>query len=191
MEINVIDVEDPRYYKRNLKDLRSYGKNPIILAGMCNGVAQMVTSVKARAGSHGRITLLKIHSHGAGGLQNISAGKSNGISEYASISNANFTNIEFVLSELTPYFAKPAQVYLMGCSVAGNSDGRKLIQKLSDLWKVSVVAGRYVQFSGSGENTLKLEGPTLTASPGGKEARNTGSYLPTFAQLKYHIQHGF
>lgn len=149
---------------------------PIVLYGMCNGVGQMVSDVIRMAKKTRSIDLLQIHGHGTGGLQNISAGEFNGGELLAGISNDNFEKIKSTLNQLTPYFSTNGRIQLMGCNVAGNKAGDKLLIKLAKLWGHTVTAGALSQYSNTAEEVFEFEGPTSTAHPNGDLSGCSANY---------------
>ena len=141
---------------------------PIIINKMTNGVDYMVDHLRRRVDSSGKIDLLRIHGHGGAGIQTVSWTKDlrghNLTQSRSIISYYNLQTIQTCLSRLQGYFAQSAQVWLMGCEVGAAFQGRALVGRLANLWRVTVVAGIPIQ-QGGNEATFGIEGKTVTAYP--------------------------
>lgn len=183
MTVNIFDIEDPK--KLESSKLVNDGHN-IHLAGMCNGVAQMVTDVVALSNSTQRkVSLLRIFSHGAQGHMQVTAGKTAMPGERAAITLANFNTIQNDLKPLKQVFSSNALVELHGCEVGGGTSGSQLLQSLADLWGVRVQAGTLVQYSGSQSTQKHFEGSTRIAYPNAGTPVHQGEG-GTFDQYLYH-----
>ena len=186
--INVFDVWDARKLQ-SMKIVKDGAAIP--LGGMCNGVGQMVTEIiKITSNPPKKIRLLRIFSHGAEGIMAVSMGDGSSPKyspdHRASIDVTNFSAIKADLAKLKDKFAEGAVVELHGCSVGGGKPGDQLLQDLADLWGVQVRAGTMVQFSGNQDNQIKFEGPTKTASPGGKAPASNGESM-SVEQVSYYV----
>lgn len=148
--------------------LNGIGAAPIIINRMDNGVDYMVEQLRQRVLQTGTIDLLRIHGHGGPGVQTISCSKdlrSMDMKKTRSIlSYYNFEHIRPCLEKMKGYFAPNAQVWLMGCEVGAKFEGKWLIAKLAQLWRVQVTAGIPIQ-KGGGLDTFQFEGQTATAYP--------------------------
>lgn len=149
--------------------MRDIGVAPISISAMPNGIDYMVNALRERVGKMGTIDLLRIHGHGAAGIQTISCRKHlrkrDLPTSRALLSSYNFESISAALVRLNGYFAPDAKVWLMGCEVGGERQGWDLVYKLSSLWKVEVTAGVPMQYGGSAFTTYVHEGNTITFMP--------------------------
>lgn len=183
MIINVFDAADPK--KIVSATLVNDGEN-IILGGLCNGVRQMVVDIADLATRRkAKISLLRIFSHGQSGLQNISAGTNAYTNERSSLNLKEFDSIKSDLMILNEYFDNAALVELHGCSVGAGENGDKLLQSLSDLWRVKVKAGVFLQYSGTTENQTRFEGPTKLSYPDGGRPLQTQT-----SQVFHYLREG-
>jgi hypothetical protein len=136
-------MEDPVLGKNRQQWLDYSGASSvkINMYGMSNGVGQMISDIMQRV-PMGRLERLRIWSHGAPGMQNISAGRSgSGAVHWASLSLSNIAQVRETLAQLRPYFSSHAHVELRGCNVAQGSQGERLLVELArDLGSAS--AGR-------------------------------------------------
>jgi hypothetical protein len=172
MELNVIDLGDSYFVKLGMQ-LRALNQEVIEMQPGENGVKRMVAEIKAKAKVHDSISVLRIYAHGNSGIINVAGGEYDASDQLSAISIGNLSKIESSLSELTPFFKRQARVELVGCLVAldpnkritENSGGERLIKRLSDIWKVDVLA------SGNPNElpiaALKFVGLVVRASPGG------------------------
>jgi hypothetical protein len=187
MIVNVFDAEDPRRFSdaRHVTDGRD-----IMLGGMCNGVAQMISSIMALFNTSGELDVLRLFGHGAEGMMGISVGGrvSSGASPnmVSTIAYNNFDQISGELGRLTTLFAPSGRVDLFGCSVGGGEKGDKLLQRLANLWGVKVRAGILTQFSGTASSQMVFEGPIKTAIPGGTAPIRTHHAMPSY-QIQWYI----
>lgn len=158
--------------ERNLRflvpELSAMGGGPISIPETPNGVDLMVSKLKERVKKMGTIDMLRIHGHGAPGIQTISCGMHLQADELSSsrsiLSTYNFDILRATLMRLNGCFAPDAHVWLLGCEVGAQRQGWDLVYKLSTLWKVAVTAGVPTQYGGGGL-TLGFEGNTITCSP--------------------------
>jgi hypothetical protein len=164
--IDVVDAHDPSAVTTEAADVRAAGGDPIVLYGQSNGVAVMVSEVIRRAGRHRRIALLRIHSHGAPGSMNITAGDE-ALDEHMTsldLSTLWYTGPQLVT--LAPYFVPWGSTELMGCDVGHGSAGTQLLNRVAGFLQVPVSAGKRTQFGG-GHSTFVFEGPIKTDYPYG------------------------
>jgi hypothetical protein len=170
--IDVVDAGDPMVPRTAGAVLVSTGANPPIELGlMCNGVGQMITDVIGRAANP--IALLRITGHGnLGRWMTVSVGSvahlqgqpySDAESEYFSyIDLRHFEQLRQVLSRLTSHFARFGSMEHHGCSIGSVADSRRMMQKLSDVWRVPVSAGTGLQ---TASGIPRFNGPVHTAFP--------------------------
>jgi hypothetical protein len=185
--VDVVDCTDLDLVKTEYKAVLARGRCPVVLLkGLSDPLTYMVTHVKRRAGNPRRIAHLRIHGHGAPGIQLIAAGQAlegHGASTRALklvegrpgsiphdrsvISVKNLRAITPTLRKLTPYFTATAAVWLMGCNVGKGKDGYTLLKGLARIWRVPVSAGSKVQYAGGpGDSaTFQLEGNVVTQYP--------------------------
>lgn len=164
--VDVVDAHDPSVAATEAADIRAAGGEPIVLYGQSNGVAVMVGEVIRKAGRYRRIALLRIHSHGAPGSMNVTAGEE-ALDEHMTsldLSTLWFTGPQ--LATLAPYFVPWGSTELMGCNVGEGAAGRRLLDNLAGLVQVPVSAGVRTQYSG-GQRTFVFEGPIKTGYPHG------------------------
>lgn len=165
---DVVNIADPDL-RLEIHEMRSIGAAPISISAMPNGVDYMVNALRERVAKMGTIDLLRIHGHGAPGIQTISCRKQlrkrDLPTSRAILSSYNFESIRAALVRLNGCFAPDARVWLMGCEVGGERQGGDLIYKLSSLWGVAVTAGVPVQYGGSAFTTYMHEGNTITFLP--------------------------
>ncbi len=164
---DVVNMSDPEL-NLELTDLKTVGAAPIRINKMHNGVDYMVDQLWRRVEQVGTIDLLRIHGHGGAGVQTLSWNKDlrgmNLAQSRSIISYYNFQHIQSTLGRLQGLFAPNAQVWLMGCKVGADFEGRWLVSKLAQLWRTIVIAGIPVQ-QGYRTATFNLEGRTVTAYP--------------------------
>ncbi len=176
MIIDVLDMEDPVLGKNRQQWLNYLGASSvkINMYGMSNGVGQMISDIKQRA-SIGRLERLRIWSHGAPGMQNVSAGASgSGAVHWASLSVSNIAQVRETLAQLRPYFSPHhAHVELRGCNVAQGAQGEQLLVELARIWGVPVQAGTVVQTTG------RWAGTVVQAEPNGALSCTTGMAVGT------------
>ncbi len=168
MIIDLIDMEDPVLGKNRQQWLDYLGASSvkINMYGMSNGVGQMISDIMQRV-PMGRLERLRIWSHGAPGMQNVSAGASgSGAVHWASLS---LSNIAQTLAQLRPYFSSHAHAELRGCNVAQGSQGEQLLVELARIWGVPVQAGTVVQTTG------RWAGTVVQAEPNGALSCTTGT----------------
>lgn len=164
--VDVVDAHDPSAAATEAADIRAAGGKPIVLYGQSNGVAVMVGEVIQKAGRHRRIALLRIHSHGAPGSMNITAGEEALDEHMTSLDLSTLWYTGPQLAALAPYFVPWGATELMGCKVGSSAAGRQLLNRLAGYLQVPVSAGVRNQFSG-GHKTFVFEGPIKTGYPYG------------------------
>jgi len=149
--IDVIDMEDSTLgqHRQSRLDSRGVRSTRIIMYGMSNGVGQMVQDILSVAPCGG-VTVLRIWSHGREGGQTVSgghAGEEGRMQHWTGISVGNIDALRDQLARLNPAFAPGARVELRGCSVGGGSAGEQLLQRLSQIWGVTVQGGTVTQYN--------------------------------------------
>jgi hypothetical protein len=164
--IDVVDAEDPGVLSTEGADIRANGGDPIVLYGQSNGVATMVSEVISRAGRHRRIALLRIHSHGAPGSMNVTAGHEAYDEHMTSLDLSTLWYTGPQLTQLAPYFVPWGSTELMGCDVGHGTNGTRLLKQVAGFLQVPVSAGTRTQLGG-GRSTFVFEGPIKTGYPYG------------------------
>ena len=178
--IDAVDITDPDIVTTEVGDIRRAGGNPALVGYMCNGIGQILQTLIGRMREPGEVVLLRFHGHGDSGVMGISDGKgehSNGDSDLGALTSGVIAMIASQLGKLCPFFGAYSSVELHGCKVAKGLDGRQMIQRLADVWKVPVSGGVNDQTSG-GISTFRFEGPVFTAFPGGITLKQWSMALP-------------
>lgn len=167
--------------------VRSVGGNPHLLGGMCNGVAQAVSTISAAARE---VFLMRFHGHGRTGSVGVAAGMKGGWTERHKI----FTNATrgkgghkiwddrtvAMLRPLRSAFGPYGSVELMGCETARPPDGPHLLAAVAKQLGVPVSAGINDQLGG-GWKAFRFEGPVRTAFfPPGMTLEKWCGALPKF-----------
>ena len=164
--VDVVDGTDPDLLATEAADIRAAGGNPIILYGMSNGIAVMVSEVIRRVGREGRLALLRLHSHGGPGIMNVSAGHQDMSQHMTSVALSTLGYSGPILAQLGPYFMRAGSMELMGCNVGQGPAGTGLLNGTSRHVMVPVTAAVLTQYGG-GNQTWRFEGPIRTGYPYG------------------------
>lgn len=170
MEIDVVDVTDPRL-QPTVTDLEKRGKSTVIsYCAMSNGLNQMVYDVTKVASLHS-VTVLRIWAHGTPSVVGISSGEDPRLIRVhlTGISPGAFASPYQKLGTLKPYFANGARLELRGCQTGAGGDAEKLMNQLAELLGVEVHASPEDQ-PGTG---LAWFGRVFVARPGGGPLRTT------------------
>lgn len=173
--LDVVDGTDPSLLEHEAADISRAGGSPIILEGMSNGVTVMVNAIMARLNQSGRLALLRIHSHGAAGLMNVTAGSMSGAPHMSAIGLSNIAQIGPQLQRLATCFVRHGALQLMGCNVGAGPAGAAMLTQVAALVGVPVSAGVQTQY-GSGKATFRFEGPVQHGFP-------FGGNLPGWARM--------
>jgi hypothetical protein len=197
--IDAVDVTDPDLMDTEAADLIDAGGSPIITGGMSNGIVDVANRVQQAAQTSGSVVLLRFFGHGAAGTMAFSDGT--GVIrwqetvgkkttkhvryidervELSSLTPETLPKVQFALGRLTPVFSEFGSVELHGCKVARDVAGRRLLERLADLWRVPVTAGRTTQLAG-GKSTFRFEGPIYTAIPGNRSLRSWSQHIASLA----------
>lgn len=170
--LDCIDVGDPSLYQLEVQHATHNGGNPLVIGGMCNGVEQAVTLICASAAA-GTVGLLRFHGHGNSGGAGLGAGTWD-LGENASIirdsSAAQF-------QRLRPLFSRYGCIQFMHCSTGRGAQGTRMLQAIANATGVPASAALNTQYGG-GSTTLRYEGPTKTAIPGGATLKSWAAALP-------------
>ena len=172
MNIDVIDMEDPQLGADRQGQLDRLGANSVrmVVYGMCNGVAQVITNITQVAPIR-NLTALRIWSHGRSGGQTFTGGHGGEeyrVAHWTGISTANIEAMRDTLAQLTPYFAPLGRAELRGCEVASGNDGERLLLRLAQIWRVPVLAGSATQYRAEWDGTVVKatpEGGLMCVSP--------------------------
>jgi hypothetical protein len=197
--IDAVDVTDPDLMDTEVADLIDSGGSPIVTGGMSNGIVDIANRVQQAARGAGSVVLLRFFGHGAAGVMAFSDGT--GVIrwqetvgkkikkhvryideniELSSLTPETFPKVQLALGRLTPVFSEFGSVEMHGCKVARDAGGRRLLQRLADLWRVPVTAGRRTQTAG-GTSTFQFEGPIFTACPGGRSLKAWSQQIAALA----------
>jgi len=166
LTVDVVDGTDPSLLQYEGADITAAGGRPIVYFGMSNGIEQMVQDVINRVGRNGRLALLRLHSHGAPGAMNISAGHENMDAHMSSLAASTLGYSGPILDRLGPYFMRAGSMELMGCNVGQGAQGRQLLDGACRRVMVPVTAAVLTQYGG-GNDTWRFEGPIRTGYPYG------------------------
>ncbi|MFN7921493.1 MAG: hypothetical protein U0Q16_15430 [Bryobacteraceae bacterium] len=179
--VSSVDVGDPELMK-DVEILRRGGDKPIVLGGMCNGIAQMVSEVTSRAQGQ-EIVTLRLDGHGnLGRWFTVSVGEVVDLhhedpafaalvdkEDMSYIAASNFAKVAPTLRHLTPLFAPFGFAEHHGCSLGSRPHTRGMMKRLANLWGVPIIVGIKLQDVGA---VLDFSGPTFTAFPGRHDLRS-------------------
>lgn len=170
--IDCIDVFDASLFNMEARDIRRSGGNPILIGGMCNGIEQAITEIKAAARN---AFLVRFHGHGAPGAAGVSDGHGT-IEDYSTFRNDASTRQ--VLTKLRGSFGRYGCIQFMHCNTAQGTAGREFLQMVATTTRVPASAGTQTQYAGSLRKTLRFEGPTRTFCPNNIDLKTWGRGLP-------------
>jgi len=179
--ISSVDTDDPEA-QVDVKALKASGDKPIQLAGMCNGLGQLISEVGRRAGSSS-IAALRLDGHGnLGRWLTVSVGNVVELNEknpaeyakvakeyYSFIDSKHFTEVAGLLGTLSDRFAPFGFAEHHGCSLGSRPETRRMLAKLADLWGVPISVGITLQSFGV---VTYFDGPVFTAYPLGMNLRS-------------------
>jgi hypothetical protein len=157
-------------------DIRAVGGKPLVIGGMCNGVAQVVSLISTTAKE---AFLLRLHGHGRAGSMGVGAG-SGGPNELNRINAESIPQLRLVLGSLKGVFGPYGSVQLMGCETGRGLEGATMLKTIASILGVPVTAGINFQYGGGGIPTFKFEGPTHTEVPYGQSLKDWCAALPDF-----------
>jgi hypothetical protein len=174
--IEAVDVTDPAVVSWVLPYL-SPAAILIESGGMSNGVAQLVTEIRARARGQQSLMMLRFHGHGGPGLVAISAGSRHstggidGIAAQAVISLSLLQTLAPVLTQIRPLMHNFGFVELHSCRIAQGSNGMQFVKQLANVIHAPVRAGMSKQQM---HTVYTLVGQTFSGFPGGATLRQWG-----------------
>ena len=174
--VDSVDVTDPTVAEIIVPAL-SRVTLPVLLGGMSNGVAQLITDVQARVQGERSLMMLRMHGHGSPGLAAISHGSrrvSPGIDPFGNqtvIAQQIMPALTSQLKQLGPLFANFGFVELHSCRVAEGVQGERFVRDFADALGAPVRAAVSKQ---QAENVFTLTGKTFTGIPGGGSVRDWG-----------------
>lgn len=175
--LDAVDIFDPTFDQQDATDIRRAGGNPLVVGGMCNGVEQVVSLIVAQ--SH-NLCLLRLHGHGRPGGMNASAGHTPGGREFSEFNAA--PAILAIMHRLSGVFGPYGSVEFISCETGRGHAGKSNLQKISASLGVPVTGAVNDQpFSRAA--SFRLEGPVVTACPGGQPLKNWCSTLPPMAGM--------
>ncbi|WP_413988698.1 peptidoglycan-binding domain-containing protein [Labrys okinawensis] len=177
--ITSVDLGDPKL-QADVDEFRRNFDDPILLGGMCNGLAQLVLAVQSRA-QPGRVAALRLDGHGnlgewltvsVGDVVHLREGNRAGRQEYAVIaeeiysyvSAKNFDKVNGMIQPLSLIFAPFGFAEHLGCTLGARPQTRTMLGKLASLWGVPIRVGIQTQPIGS---VMDIHGPAFTAFPRG------------------------
>jgi hypothetical protein len=144
---------------------------------MSNGVAQLVTEIRARARGQQSIMMLRFHGHGGAGLVAISAGSRHstggidGIAAQAVITLSLLQTLTPVLTQIGPLMHNFGFVELHSCRIAQGSTGMQFVKQLANVIHAPVRAGTSKQQM---TTVYTLVGQTFSGFPGNVSLRQWG-----------------
>ena len=131
--IEAVDITDPVVVSEVLPKL-SPSVIPIEMGGMSNGVAQLITEIRARARGQQSVMMLRLHGHGAPGLIAISAGSRHstggidGIAAQSVITSALLQTLTPMLTQIGPLMHNFGFIELHSCRVAEGPHGMQFVK---------------------------------------------------------------
>lgn len=161
-----------------IAELKEAGGDPIIVYGMSNALGYVVDRVIERAHSHGMLSLLRFHGHGAPGGMSIAGAYYRDMSAHlADLGPKKRRIARRILADLRPYFSPSGRVELHGCEVGKGRAGLKLLRWMANTLGVPVSAGVSDQWSGA-KGDFTFEGPVRTVYPGGRVIKTSSRAIP-------------
>lgn len=175
--VDSVDVWDPTFLHEDARDIQNAGGNPLLLGGLCNGVAQAVSLL----GGCRNVFLLRFHGHGGPGLAGVAEGQGE-LDPHSNERSLIWADpaVLTILSHLSPIFGPYGCVEFIECETGRGPAGRRLLAELADCLGVPVT-GAFLDQPFSRLATFRLLGPTFTAVPGGRTLLNWCKSLPPFA----------
>jgi hypothetical protein len=177
--VDAIDVTDPTLLDFVVPEVSKWN-DPIVIGGMSNGVAQLLTEVRARARGAKSLLMLRLHGHGSPGLIALSHGSrkvSPGIDPIVAqsiITTALIPALTPLLKQLTPLMHNLGFLEFHSCRVAFGPSGANFVRQLANTLQVPVRAA-----SGPSDQPFKsvftLVGPTFNGIPGGMNLEEWGT----------------
>jgi hypothetical protein len=174
--IEAVDITDPAVVTFVLPHL-SPSAILIESGGMSNGVAQLVTEIKARARGQQSIMMLRFHGHGGPGLIAISAGSRHstggidGIAAQAVITPSLLPMLTPVLTQIGPLMHNFGFVELHSCRIAQGVNGMNFVRQVANTIRAPVRAGTSKQQM---PNVYILTGQTFSGFPANVSLRSWG-----------------
>jgi hypothetical protein len=189
--ITSVDLGDPKL-QDDVDQFRRNFDDPILLGGMCNGLAQMVLAVQSRA-QPGQVAALRFDGHGnlgewltvsVGDVVDLREGDRAARQEYAAIaqeiysyiSATNFDRVSGMIRPLSAIFAPFGFAEHLGCTLGARPQTRAMLGKLASLWGVPIRVGIQTQPIGS---VMDIRGPAFTAFPRGHSLRSWSHQFQT------------
>ena len=175
--IDAIDITDPAVLEIALPKLTSPSTTVIESGGMSNGIAQLVTEIRARAQGQQSIMMLRLHGHGAPGLIAVSAGSRrstggiDGIAAQSVITTSLLQTLAPVLSQLRPLMHDFGFIELHSCRIAQGANGMSFVRQLANIIGAPVRAALSKQ---QAKDVYALVGPTFSGFPGNVTLRHWG-----------------
>ena len=167
--IDAIDVTDPTVAEDVVPPISKW-TDPIVLGGMSNGVAQLVTDIRARVRGKNSLMMLRLHGHGSPGLIAISHGSrrvSPGINPTLAqtvISMELLPTLTPLLQQIAPLMNNFGFVELHSCRVGEGAGGENFVRRLAQTFRAPVRAGVSKQHT---TDVFTLTGNTFSGFPDG------------------------
>lgn len=162
--VDSIDVWDPTFLQEDASYIRKAGGNPILIGGMCNGVAQAVTDIQR---SSRNVFLLRFHGHGAPGIG--SSGTGHGELDPHMKEQSDLWDDPVILASVAPLrsiFGPYGCVEFIQCQTGRGPKGHTFFRHLATRLGVPVTGAVHDQpFNQSA--SFRLFGPTNTVTPKG------------------------
>jgi peptidoglycan hydrolase-like protein with peptidoglycan-binding domain len=174
--IDSVDVTDPVLLDIVVPEVSKWN-DPIVIGGMSNGIAQLVTEVRARAQGDNSILLLRLHGHGSPGLIALSHGSrrvSPGIDPILAqsiINSALLPVVSPLLQQITPLMHNLGFIEFHSCRVAEGGGGINFVTRLANIVRVPVRAAQSKQ---PAETVFTLVGSTFNGMPEGQSLEDWG-----------------
>jgi hypothetical protein len=175
--LDCVDVWDPTFFQQDAAYIRKEGGHLILIGGACNGVEQAVDLIRNQERN---VFLLRFHGHGGPGVASVASGQ--GELDPKMRQRSDISEDPLVLrslQRLRPVFGRYGCVQFIECETGRGHKGRHLLTRLAAELGVPVTAAVNDQPFGRGP-TFRLEGPTITAVPGGSSLRNWCMSRPDF-----------
>jgi len=141
--VDVVDMTDGKLSASVIHDMERTEPDTTVIQvpAIRGGLAFMVDSILKRTTYHG-MNVLRIWGHGAGGLQNISANRSDeGWATGGSLDVRHFELSGSLMAKLRPkFYSSKSRIELRGCRVAQGEEGKGLMLKLARTVGVRVMA---------------------------------------------------
>ena len=177
---DTVDVFDGDLFRGEVRDLRRVGADPIVIAGMRDGLSELVGQIRAR---HRNLFLLRFHGHGAPGIASISDGE--GLDDGCEPDTAWELNAasRAAMGQLRSVFGPWGCIQFMHCEVGYGTRGSRFLEMVAEAARVPASAAVDIQDAGGLRFTIRFEGFVRTRCPGGGRVSAWGEALPDFTPV--------